>query len=263
MRRTDGNATYLYCLVHARRVPRLARAPRGLPHTGPLRLLDAGHGFWLVVADAPLTRYGSAPIEQGLGDLRWVSACAMAHDAVVEHAARQGTVVPMKLFTLFASDERALNHIRRDRRRLDRLVARVADRQEWGVRLTLDEARARRRLAEPATPSDTNGVSGTGFLLRKKQQQDAARRLVTEARTDAEAIFAELSRRADAARRQTPAADSGPRRLLLDAAFLVPIRRAAAFRAAVKALGRRLGGRSVELTLTGPWPPYTFVAEPA
>jgi hypothetical protein len=263
VKRTDGNATYLYCLAHARRAPRLGRAPRGLPHTGPLRLLDAGQGFWLVAAAAPLARYGSAPIEQSLGDLRWVSACAMAHDAVVEHVARQGTVVPMKLFTLFASDDRALDHIRRARRRLDRLVARVADRQEWGVRLTLDEAHARRRLADRAPRSRADGVSGTGFLLRKKQVQDAARRLVTEARAEAEGIFASLSRRADAARRQTPPADGGPRRVLLDAAFLVPVRRAASFRAAVKALGRRLDGPSLQLTLTGPWPPYTFVAEPA
>jgi hypothetical protein len=263
VKRTDGNATYLYCLVHAPRAPRLGRAPRGLPHSGRLRLLDAGQGFWLVAADAPLARYGSAPIEQGLGDLRWVSACAMAHDGVVEHVARRGTVVPMKLFTLFASDARALEHIRRARRRLERLVARVADRQEWGVRLTLDDAQARRRLAAGPRRESANGVSGTGFLLRKKQAHDAARRIVTEARAEAERIFAELSRRADAARRQTPPADGGERRVLLDAAFLVPVRRAAAFRSAVKALARPLDGRSVQLTLTGPWPPYTFVAEPA
>ena len=51
-------------------------------------------------------------------------------------------------------------------------------------------------------------------------------------------------------------------RLLLDAAFLVRTGRAAAFRTAAATLGRRLAS-GYELTLSGPWPPYTFVAEPA
>jgi hypothetical protein len=50
--------------------------------------------------------------------------------------------------------------------------------------------------------------------------------------------------------------------VLLDAAFLLPARRAAAFRAAVRAAAGRLARRGIEVTLTGPWPPYHFVSEP-
>src|SRR5688572_17770531 len=99
--------------------------PRGLAGAGPVRLLDAGERLWLVAADAPLARYGAAAIERGLRDLTWVSACAMGHEGVVEHFARRATVIPMKLFTLFASDERAVAHVQRTRRRLDRLITRV------------------------------------------------------------------------------------------------------------------------------------------
>ena len=44
--------TYLYCLVEADGKPSTARAPRGLPGTGPLRALPAADGLWLVAAAA-------------------------------------------------------------------------------------------------------------------------------------------------------------------------------------------------------------------
>jgi hypothetical protein len=263
VKRAEDTATYLYCLVHARRAPSLARAPRGLSGTGRARVLDGGDGLWLVVADAPLARYDVAPIERGLRDLNWVSACAMAHEAMVEHAAAAGTVIPMKLFTLFSSDERAVAHVRRTRKSLDRLIARVADRDEWGVRLSLDEARARRHVATAARRETRGASTGTGFLVRKKHERDAARELAERARTEADRVYEELARHADDARRHTPAQAGTGTRVLLDAAFLVPGRRAPQFRAAVKALGSRLGGDGLQLTLSGPWPPYTFVAEPA
>lgn len=262
MKRADGTAIYLYCLVHGPR-PSLARAPRGLPGTRPPRILDAGAGLWLVVADAPLARYGAAPIERGLRDLKWVSACAVAHEAMVEYCGRAGTVIPMKLFTLFTEDARALTHVTRTRRKLDRLIARVADRAEWGLRLSLDEARALRRVHEGIARISGGVSTGKGFLLRKRRERDAARDLVEQARVEAERIFGDLARRADDARRQTPAQGAAGIRGLLDAAFLVRVGRERQFRAAVTAMAGRLAGTGYELTLTGPWPPYSFVAEPA
>jgi Gas vesicle synthesis protein GvpL/GvpF len=261
--RAQDPATYLYCLVHGASAPRLRRPPRGLPGAGPARTLDGGDGLWLVVAAAPLPRYSAAAIERGLRDLAWVSACAVGHEAVVEHAARAGTVIPMKLFTLFASDERALAHVSRTRRRVDRLIARVAGRGEWGVRLSLDRTRARRAIAARAGRDTRGAASGTAFLVRRKQEHDAARDLLERARVEADRVYQGLARRADDARRSTPAQPPNGVRVLLEAAFLVDERRAAAFRAAVRAEGRRLDGAGLDIALTGPWPPYTFVADPA
>jgi hypothetical protein len=86
----------------------------GCPGPGALRALEAGGGLWLVVADAPLSAYGSEPIERNLRDLEWVALRGAAHARVVEYFARRTTTLPMKLFTLFNSDERALAHVRGD-----------------------------------------------------------------------------------------------------------------------------------------------------
>jgi hypothetical protein len=226
---------------------------------GRPRALAAGGALWLVAADAPVARYGAVPIERGLRDLEWVSRCAVAHEAVVEHVGRSGPVVPMKLFTLFSSDARAVGHIRPRRRRLERVLARVAGCQEWGVRVSLDPARAA-ALARPASRGATSRLhAGTRFLLRKRDEQAAHRRLAARARADVQRAFRELTRLARDARRRPPLPVDGQPVALLDAAYLVPATRVTRFRTAVGQIARRLGSRGCAVTLTGPWPPYNFV----
>ena len=53
---------------------------------------------------------------------------------------------------------------------------------------------------------------------------------------------------------------------LLDAAFLVPVRRRARFRAAAADAARQVTQQGAQFTVTGPWPAYNFVSvseEPA
>lgn len=255
---SNDTATYLYCVAHGKRPPALTRAPRGLPGTGRPRAVDAGEGLWIVVADAPLDRYGAAPVEARLRDLDWVAACATAHEAVVEHVARAATTIPLKLFTLFNTDERAVAHIAKLRPAIDRAVARVAGRQEWGIRVHLDEARARRVQRERATKATAGVTSGTRFLMLKKQEQQAIKEALARGRADVDETFEALAQAADDARRRQPDNVDGTR-LVLDAAFLLPPRRVTAFKRAARARAARLAQHGYTLTLSGPWPPYNFV----
>jgi len=257
-----SDLTYLYCVVQREKTPPLVRAPRGVPGAGAPRAIDAGGGLWLVASAAPAAEYGEAAIERGLADLAWVSERALPHEAVIEFVGRSGTVLPMKLFTLFRSDERALLHVAGQRKRIDRLLERLAGREEWGVRLLLDEPRALERAAAGAR-SEAKGASGTEFLLRKKKQRDLSREVLERGGERATELLAELSRRADDARRRAPPPGPAGRRVLLDAAFLVRRGQVKPFQAAVRKAAARLGRDGYELTLSGPWPPYNFVAESA
>jgi hypothetical protein len=261
-------ATYLYCIVQSAGPPAAAEeAPPGLPETAAPRLVPLNGGLWLVVGEAPLAAFSGEEIERRLTDLAWVSACAVAHERVVAHFAALAPVVPMKLFTLFESDERAVEALAGERERLEAVLAKVAGREEWGVRIHFDANRAKRLTAAAPVPADpaanpaAGPVSGRSFLLRKKDAQEASRNLASRAGAAVEEAFAELSRHADAARRREPmVAESGPR-LLLDAAFLVPGAGAEGFERAVQAESERLAAAACEVTLTGPWPPYNFIEE--
>jgi hypothetical protein len=258
-----AHATYTYCVVaHATR-PRTARR-NGLPGTGPVRIIDVDRGLYLVVADAPLARYGAEAINRGLANLDWVSRAAAAHEAVVESFAAVSAVLPMKLFTIFTSDDRALAHVRSERTRIATAARRVANHQEWGVRVILDRAVTG---AMPSNPrrgrGESNGrPSGTAYLTRKKAQRDAGLERARHARAAIAALYDRLAARATLARRKAPRdlpVQGGP--LLLDAAFLVPRRRARSFQSFAAREAGSLARSGYALTLTGPWPPYSFVGE--
>jgi len=247
-----ASATYVYCLVAAGTRPRLARVPPGLPGTGPVRLLDVEPGRYLVVADAPLSRYGETAIRRGLSNLTWVSRAAWAHEAVVEHFIDMPAVLPMKLFTLFTSDDRALVHLRGNWRRIESTVKRLTDHHEWGVRVVLGAA--------PLVRTAAAAGSGASYLKQKRAQRDAVVERVRRARANVTQLYHRLARQSGAARRRSAAdlpARGGP--VLLDAAFLVSRPRSRSFTRIVARESRALARHGYALTVTGPWPPYSFV----
>ena len=213
--------------------------------------------LWLIVCSVPQREYGQASLERGLQRLEWVGTRAMAHEAVIEHFLSASAVLPMQLFTLFISDERAIEHVARDRRRLAPILSRIDGRHEWGVRLTWDEAAARKTVEKKHRPS---AASGADYLARKRDLLDVNRVQLKAARAEAERLFRAMTREASAARRRTETEKAAPgSRLLLDAAFLVPARQGGAFRTALRRKAKGLKDQGLDLSLTGPWPPYNFI----
>jgi hypothetical protein len=250
----NATLTYVYSLVRSSRRPSLDGIPDGVPGASKPRVLEAGAGLWAVVASVPARDYDDAALAEGLSNLDWVGRRAMAHEAVVEHFLRSPAVLPMQLFTLFTSDDRAIAHFVRDRVRIGRILSRVGGHLEWGVRLTLDERTARAGVPTAREPS------GSAYLARKRDQLDLSRARLTEARAQADRLYRTLAREASDARRRAATEQAAPgSRLLLDAAFLVPTRRAGSFRNALRRAARQLGPGGLVASLTGPWPPYNFI----
>jgi hypothetical protein len=248
--------TYVYCLVRSTRRPSLRDVPGGLSGSRDLRLLAANDGLWLVASTVPGEKYGEAALARGLQDLEWVGHRALEHEAVVEHFLTVPAVLPMQLFTLFTSDDRALSHVAGDRKRITRILARIERQVEWGLRLTWDEKAVRETVAR----AHQRATSGTAFLSRKRDLLNINRVQLTEARREADRVYRAMAREATEARRRkaTEQAASGSR-LLLDAAFLVPAGKARAFRAALRRYTKTSGRSGLVVSLTGPWPPYNFI----
>jgi hypothetical protein len=255
-------SSYVYCLVAAPRRPSLPRSLKGLPGTGKVRLLEitanagARGPWWLAVADASDAQYGEARINERLSDLDWVAQAAVAHERVVEAFGRCRAVLPMKLFTIFESDQRAVAHVDGQRRRIKELLTRVDDHQEWGVRLTLDVSRARRVSSRPGDSS------GAGYLRRKKAQRDAVTQAGSRAPRIARALFSSLKGLSRLARRRGATEAASPAgALILDAVFLVRRGESGRFRTFVRGEARALAPEGYAVALTGPWPPYSFMVD--
>ena len=229
-----------------------------------MRALSAGDRTWVIVSSVPAAKYDEATLAGGLQNLDWVGRRAMAHEAVVEHFLGASAVLPMQLFTLFTSDERALDYVSRERRRIDRILNRLERQLEWGLRLSFDERAARQAVEGRHRTRRTRGAasmeSGAAYLARKRELLDVTRVQLAGARRAAERLYRGMARQATEARRRRSTEELAPgSRLLLDAAFLVPARRARAFRAEARRQVKELSGSGLVVSLTGPWPPYNFI----
>jgi hypothetical protein len=208
--------------------------------------------LWLVVSEVPLERYGPEHLETALRDLDWVAQVAVAHESVVEHFARQpnAVIVPMTLFTMFSTEARAAREMEGRRKDIETVLKRVAGCEEWGVRVV--------RGPRPATPVAAPAVrSGAAFLTARKEVRDNARMALQIASGVAAAVFDELSPFAKDTRRRSDA-PPGVVPPLLDAAFLVPSANRAGFRTAARRAAKACAEAGAEMTLTGPWPAYSF-----
>jgi hypothetical protein len=208
--------------------------------------------LWIVAAEAPLDVYGPSCLEPRLRDLDWVSQVAVAHERVVEHLARSAPVVPMKLFTLFSSLDKALADLDARRSEIGRAMKHIAGAEEWGVRVF------RRTGGDDPAPV-SRPTSGTDFLRGKKLARDAAATARTAAAGAAERAFAVLRRHARDARVREARREPGTNPPILDAAFLVPARTRTRFKAEARRQSAALLRAGADLVLTGPWPAYNFV----
>jgi hypothetical protein len=256
-----ANATYVYCLIGSSAKPRLGRTLKGLPGSGPIRLVTVDSGIWLAVADVPLAVYGEKALTSELGNLDWVSETAVAHERVVESFRSADAVLPMKLFTIFESDARARRNVEKNRQTIDRLITRVAKMDEWGVRLALG------RSAQPEGSSAVASVSpraasGASYLRRKKKQRDDSINRVHRAKAVAAELFDTLAiHSAEARKRPATELPAGGGVLILDAAFLVPRSRSRRLMSAAARQARALSPEGYAVSITGPWPPYSFMQD--
>jgi len=199
----------------------------------------------------PAARFSRAALERALEDMDTLTALARAHDRVLEAALAAGDVVPFPLCTIFETPEAIRAMLAEREEALTGALARVHGAVEWGVK----GFAAARREAEAARPS-----TGTEYLLRRQAERERAASRDDELVSAVARAHTELAahtRAAVLAPPQDRRLSGRDAEMVLNGAYLVPRAGGAEFRARVAALDVP----GLDLELTGPWPPYRFVAE--
>lgn len=226
---------------------------------GPVRVIAAA-GLSAVVEDVGLAEFGEEALRRNLEDLAWLEAAARAHHLVIDAVAQQGPLVPMRLATVYSSDEGVTAMIAARDTDFHAALGRIRGHQEWGVKVY-----ATRRpepgdtAAGAGAPAGPDTGAGAAYLRRRRNQLTAQKNDRREMLADTEAIHAELTRHAAGARLHPPQAPqlTGEKAvMMLNAAYLLADERGEDFAAIVAGLAQRYP--SVRLELTGPWPPYSF-----
>jgi hypothetical protein len=212
-----------------------------------------------LLSEVPRDQFDEDALRTRLEDLAAVEVLARGHDAVLEAAMANDTVVPFRLCTIYSSIGGLNAMLDRETAMLTSTLARLDGMQELGVKaflLASPGASAREQLPTPE--------SGTAYLTLKREERQTAEHDREADDTAVAEIHARLAERAAAAKLSMPQdrrLSGRDAEMTLNAAYLVPVDEADAFRELVERLARDHEAR-LELEVTGPWPPYNFVDLP-
>src|SRR5437588_10337074 len=111
-----------------------------MPHDVDVSALEADSltAFYTPV-DA--VEYSQAAIDARSKDVEWLGAIGYRHQSVMMSLMKDGTIVPLRAFTLFATQERLREHLDEHRDTFEKILGRLEGKQEWTLRVEFDPER--------------------------------------------------------------------------------------------------------------------------
>jgi hypothetical protein len=250
---------YVYAIARATHpMPQRAEAIDGSDRLGKITAGELA-AFVTPVDDVD---FSQGVIDARAKDVEWLGAIGYRHQSVMNALMHGGTIIPLRAFTLFASEDSLRRHLEKESAKLTKLLDRLDGKQEWTLRIEFDpqlwsEALVR-RVDSLRTLSDeiAGAAAGKAFLLRKKlddEKKRASREAEQQVVSEVEAAVMEKLECDTVAETRQQRSGAFPQINILierdEEARLEELR---------DALTRRYAAEGVTLALTGPWPPYTF-----
>jgi hypothetical protein len=222
-------------------------------------------GLAALVSRVPAGDFAAEPLARNLNDLTWLERVARGHEAVLDAALAQSTIVPLRMCTIFESQDGVRDMLQQQRDSLGDALAALEGRLEWAVKLLVD----RERLMDAARPYDAEGDAAAGeggaYLQRRRAERGAREAASRLAADTAQQVHARLQDWAIDARTRPPQnreLSGHEGEMVLNAAYLVERERTEELRQIVTELEEHHRELGVRIELTGPWPPYNFVPGP-
>ena len=216
----------------------------------------------------PAAEFGPEPLRENLNDLAWLERVARAHEEVLDRALAAGTLLPLRLCTIYENEQRVREMLEGERGALAEALDLLDGRQEWGAKLLVDpdkladQARARSPEAS-ALEEELGGRSAAGaYMLDRRLERhvrEVADSLAAEVAEQVHTALQGLAVDAVTLRPQNRELSGHHGEMLLNAAYLVEADRVDGLAPLVAELEERYGTLGARIELTGPWPPYNFV----
>lgn len=243
MKTARGTATALYLYGITQPPIGAAATAEGVDGTAPVEpVVCAGLLCW--VSRVSRTEFADR-LAANMEDLQWLASASVRHQRVVSEIARHAAVLPARFGTVFLSQQSLEKDVGKRKRALLEAFKRVADADEWGVKVFTT------RSAAPPVKAR----SGREYLQRKAAllQERPSPQLAAEVKT-----FASELRRIARARTVGGKVSAGQRNLEWQGSFLLPRTRRKALERILRRFAARWG-ESRRIECSGPWPPYSFV----
>jgi hypothetical protein len=248
---------YVYGIVAADAAPLWTTA--GIDAAHAVSTLREG-SVAAVVSRVAFEDFGEARLREHLADMAWVEATARAHEGVLEQTRAQVTVVPMRMCTVYRSEDGLREMLRREAVALTEALAHLDGKTEMGVKVFAD----RSRVEADAEPEVEGPNAGAAYMQRRRRERDRAEEVAERLERAAQEIHERLAARAAEARVtpvQRPEASGRAGEMILNGVYLVEDDSLEQFAQEVSELEEAHGPPGVRLELTGPWPAYNFVPD--
>ncbi len=187
-------------------------------------------------------------LTENMQDLEWLASASLRHQRAVAEIAEQSATLPARFGTVFLSEDSLQQHVKERKRALGKAFERVADADEWGIKLF--------DIARPKQAATVTAASGAEYLKKKAEMlQPRAAKLDQEG----QAFVAAVTKLAVAA---SPGgkASSGQPGLLWHGSFLIRRKDTKKLEALLKKYASQWHDTR-RIDCSGPWPPYSFVEE--
>jgi hypothetical protein len=256
----SGTGLWVYCIAGAD-LTGLSAGVTGVAQGHEPRVLRAD-GLAAVVSAVPLDEFGEQALKRNLNDIDWLEAVARAHESVLEAALPHGPIVPMRVCTIYRSEEHVAAMLAERKGSFEHALARLAGRAEWGVKLTADRQRvaeaARARVGRAA--GATAGAGGS-YLGRKQQDmllRDEVDEILDAATAESHARLQEWAAAYELLPPQRRELSGVEGDMVHNGAYLVDDDRLEGFKGVVAELQQQYAGQGLGFDLTGPWPAFHF-----
>jgi hypothetical protein len=237
----------------------LAGALRGVDPDQEVTILPEG-ALAAVTSQVPLEEFDEARLREHLADMAWVEATARAHEMVLDHVRAQVTVIPMRMCTVYRTEGGIREMLRREAGSLGDALDHLDGKDEWGVKVFLDIARAGGRIRD--ADAGAGDRTGTDYMERKRRERDdreQAMELAEEAAAEIHERLSALASDAQVIPLQRPEVSGRSGEMILNGVYLVLAESVERFLEEVRSLQAELEPQAIELEPTGPWPAYNFV----
>lgn len=268
---STDRATWLYAITHNLGQAGLTGL-RGVGG-GQIRALDSGT-LTAVVESVDPRKFSADMLQDQLSDPAELEAVARRHHDVVVAVAALGATLPLRLATVYLTDNRVLRLLSQRRDEFCQTLGWLEHRTECGIKAWADPDGFTEDLAQQsprgtdsqptrAQSPATADNSGAAYLTRRRAELAARATGQRLAAQCGELIHAALCRMAIAARlhplQDMPAAAEAGLQVL-NGAYLVESASLAEFAESARAVGAQAGAERV--VVTGPWPTYSFADGP-
>jgi len=200
-------------------------------------------------------------LQGALKNPKTMEAVLTEHQDFLDRLMRKTTVVPFQFGTILKDKKGAADYLKSSYAKYKELLKKFKDRQEWGIRVFADLKIFKASIDFNVKSREKLGT-GTAYLLKKKQEEEAEKATNEKLTSFSEEILTGLKELAFEYKVTKSAQRFSEKGEVLISvfAFLILKSKIRKFNQKVAKLGKKYQEFGLRLTSSGPWPAYNFVS---